>query len=569
MTGAGTLGAAGSARGTGGGGPAARPRASLRVRGWRPERLAAVVCLVSLLVVALLTWATVSVYDSNENRLLRSRARELGLVLQEVIPTIQTPLASGAALADATGGSTSRFRQFLAPYVGAGRTFVSASLWASGRTTPIAVVGEAPLLASSRTRTARFMTRTLRAPALTVTLIQSAAVARLGYGFSTPGNLHGHIVYAESALSTSRRAARAAPGSPFADVGYAIYLGHRRRRSDLLSTNLAPGNGGPRASTTVAFADRGLTIVVSPLGSLAGQFFALLPWIIAAVGTALALVAGLLTDRLVRRRRRAETLAVTLESSRAEIRELYHQQQEIAQTLQQAILPEALPDLPGLDAAALYAAGTAGIDVGGDWYSLFDVGGGRVVALIGDVAGRGLRAATAMATLRTAAFSYAAQDSRPGLILSRLARLVARQPDRAFATVLCMRIDVGRHEITLASAGHLPPLLLPADQPAAYVDVKIGPPIGISHELPVYGELSITVAPGTAVVLFTDGLVERRREVIDVGLERLRAAAASKRQQPLNSLVAGLARELAPPPTDDDTAILAIKWHHSSGTDGA
>jgi serine phosphatase RsbU (regulator of sigma subunit) len=555
MTGA----AAGGSPSAGNG--ASRLPGSPRVPRRRPERLALLVGLVSLLVVGLLTWVTLSVYDTNEDRLLQSRARELGLVLQDVIPTIQTPLASAAALADATGGSDSRFRQFVKPYVGTGRPFVSASLWSPGRTTPIAIVGRAPLLASSRARAARFMMRTLRAPALSVTLVQSSRVARLGYGFSTPGNVHGYIIYAEGALAPNRRAAPAVPGSPFADVGYAIYLGRDRRRSNLLSTNLPAATvGGRHAATTVAFADRGLTVVVSPLGSLGGQFFARLPWLIAIVGTLLALTAAFLTDRLVGRRRRAEMLASTLESSRSEIRRLYHREQEIAQTLQQAILPEALPDLPGLGAAALYEPGTAGIDVGGDWYSLFDVGGGRVVALIGDVAGRGLQAATAMATLRTAAFSYAAQDSRPGLILARLARLVARQPDRNFATVLCMRVDVRRHEITLASAGHLPPLLLSPYEPVAYVDVKIGPPVGITIDLPAYEELVVAVAPGSTVVMFTDGLIERRREIIDVGLERLRSAAASKRRRSLEALVAGLAQELAPPPTDDDTAILAIRW---------
>ena len=101
---------------------------------WRGKRLAAGVCLVALVVAGLLTWVTVALYDSNENRLLQSRTRELGLVLQEVIPTIETPMASAAALADATGGSASKFRQFVAPYVGPGGPFVVMSLWAAGGT---------------------------------------------------------------------------------------------------------------------------------------------------------------------------------------------------------------------------------------------------------------------------------------------------------------------------------------------------------------------------------------------------------------------------------------------------
>ena len=164
-----------------------------------------------------------------------------------------------------------------------------------------------------------------------------------------------------------------------------------------------------------------------------------------------------------------------------------------------------------------------------------------------------------MATLRTAAFSYAAEDSRPGAILARLARLVARQPARLLRDRPLHAHRRRRRDITLASAGHLPPLVLGTDD-AAYAKLPIGVPIGVAADPLVYEELTIVVPPQATVVAFTDGLVERRREIIDVGLERLRNAAASKRRQPIAALVVGLAQELAPPPTDDDTAILAIRW---------
>ncbi len=90
--------------------------------------------------------------------------------------------------------------------------------------------------------------------------------------------------------------------------------------------------------------------------------------------------------------------------------------------------------------------------------------------------------------------------------------------------------------------------------------MQIGPPVGISGEPPVYEEHTFTVAPRTTVILYTDGLIERRGEVIDAGLERLRKAATANEHEPLDTLVQALARELAPPPTDDDTAILAIRW---------
>src|ERR1700736_6592769 len=120
------------------------------VWGWRPSRAASFAIVMGLVVTAALALTSLAVYNRNERRVLNLRVRELNLVLAATVPSIQTPLASAAELANATGGSPQKFRVFMTPYVGPGRPFASASLWPLGgaRLAPTAVVGSPPLLAS-------------------------------------------------------------------------------------------------------------------------------------------------------------------------------------------------------------------------------------------------------------------------------------------------------------------------------------------------------------------------------------------------------------------------------------
>ncbi len=518
--------------------------------------LPAVVCLAVLLITGALTALSFVLYQNNEDRLLRLRAREIGLVLQEAIVDIQTPLASAAALADATAGNVTRFKAFAAGYGGPGKQFASVSLWARDGSVPLAVVGSTPELASSPAEVHRFLARVGRRHTVSVMLLAAPNSLRLGYGYRQATG--GYIAYGESLLSPTRRAVATPASSPFSDVHYALYLGRRQTAPTLLTTDLPSlPPSGRSAMSVVGFGDSALTLVVTPRGSLGGAFFELLPWIIAGIGTLLALTAGLTTDRLIRRRVQAEGLAEHLDQRAREISELFDEQREIARTLQDAIVPEALAAPPGLETAAIYHPGTDGIAVGGDWYELIKVADGCMLGVVGDVSGHGLRAATTMATLRTATFAYAARDARPGWILQRLSELVARKPHNYFATVLCMLIDVDAREVTLASAGHLPPLLISQSE-ASYPTIAVGPPIGAV--VSDYHEVRLSVEAGTTIIAFTDGLVERRGEIIDIGLDRLRDRALAGRQRPLAELLDALNRELVPEPARDDTAILAVRW---------
>jgi serine phosphatase RsbU (regulator of sigma subunit) len=221
------------------------------------------------------------------------------------------------------------------------------------------------------------------------------------------------------------------------------------------------------------------------------------------------------------------------------------------------LLPEGLPVFAGLETSVLYVPAGEDIDIGGDWYDLVEVDGGRALVVVGDVSGHGLPAATTMASLRYAARAYATEQYGPGDLLTKLSDFVGRSEHDYFATVLCGLIDVEAHTLTIASAGHLAPLLISGKQ-AEFVELDPGVPIGVERTGP-YPEVTISVPPRATLLAFTDGLVERRGEMLDAGLSRLRAAAIADARE-LDELVAELGRDLASEGPQDDTAILGIRW---------
>jgi serine phosphatase RsbU (regulator of sigma subunit) len=540
-------------------GAASRARPSDSLWRWRPSLVAVAALLTGLIVTAALALTSVAVYNRNERRLLNLRVRELSLVLAATAPSIQTPLASAAELANATGGNAQKFRAFVAPYVGPGREFTSVSLWPLGTShlVPSTVLGSTPVLASMPERAKQFFTHATRPGVLNLTSFLSPPRPALGFAFSGPGRAHGFAVYAENPLPANRRS-KLEKNSAFSDLNYALYLGRSHRTSDVLLTSLKRlPIKGRQASDIVPFGAGVFTIVVSPNGSLGGAFFEHLPWIIALAGLLVSLAAALMTDRLASRRQRAEQLAGILDRVAAENREMYTEQRSIAQTLQHALLPERLPEFDGLQVGARYVPAASGIDVGGDWYDVVTAGDGQVLVMIGDVSGHGLRAATTMASLRHAALAYAAQDPSPASVLAELSDFVNSGAHDYFATMLCALIDVRAHRLTVASAGHIPPLLIDGAG-GQFVEFDANVPIGVARKSP-YLQKTVSVGPDTTMIAFTDGLVERRREVLDVGLARLREAATTAALA-LEDLLSELAQGLASEDHHDDTAIVGIRW---------
>lgn len=519
---------------------------------WRPSGAAVVALVIGLLVTAALVVTSLELYRHNERRLLNLRVREVGLVLSGAAASVQTPLASAAALADATGGDPRRFTAFIAPYVGPGRQFTSVSLWAPGAARPRAVVGTVP---SAAGRAA--VTRDAGKPGLlNVVSMLPAAHPSLGFDYSVAGSGRRFTVFSENPLPANRRS-KLETNSAFADLGYVLYLGRSKSARNLLLTSerRLPVRG-LQASDVVPFGAGAFTLVVTPREPLGGSFFHALPWVTAIFGVLISLAAALMTDRLARRRRRAERLATELDSLAAENRELYIEQRGIAHTLQQALLPATLPQLRGLRVNAQYVPAQSGGDVGGDWYDVVAVGEHQVLLVIGDVSGHGVDAATAMALVRHATLAYIAQDHQPGVVLRKLSDFVSGITEHYFATVLCALVDVDGHRLTISSAGHLPPLLLDG-KGGDYVKLSAEPPIGFPHKA-TFREATVTVPPGATLVAFTDGLVERRGEVLDEGLERLREMAS--REQLDEDLLARLARDLTSDDHRDDTALVSIQW---------
>jgi len=197
----------------------------------------------------------------------------------------------------------------------------------------------------------------------------------------------------------------------------------------------------------------------------------------------------------------------------------------IAGTLQLHLLPERLPRLPGLAMAARYRPSERAAQVGGDWYDAIELPGDRVGLVIGDVVGHGVQAATLMGELRAALRAYAvAEPGSPAAALELLNALVARtHKSRMVATLLYMVVEGDGARVRFASAGHLPPLLMDADGATRFLEHRGSPPLGI-EERAAFAEWEGELAPGSTVLLYTDGLVERRGETIDAGLERLRTA---------------------------------------------
>jgi serine phosphatase RsbU (regulator of sigma subunit) len=526
---------------------------------WRPSWVAMAALLTGLIVTGALALTSVAVYNRNERRLLNLRVRELSLVLAATAPSIQTPLASAAELANATAGNAQKFRAFIAPYVGPGRQFTSVSLWPLGAShlAPSTVLGSAPVLASMPERAKQFFTHSTRPGILNLTSFLGSPRPALGFDFTPQDHAHGFAVYAENPLPANRRS-KLEKNSAFSDLNYALYLGHSKRTSDVLVTSLKHlPIKGRQASDIVPFGAGVFTIVVSPNGSLGGAFFERLPWIIALVGLFVSVAAALMTDRLAHRRHYAEQLVDILDRVAAENRDMYTEQRSIAQTLQHALLPDALPEFDGLQVGARYVPAASGIDVGGDWYDIVAAANGQVLAMIGDVSGHGLRAATTMASLRHAALAYAAQDPSPSSVLAQLSDFVNSGPHDYFATMLCVLIDVGAHRLTVASAGHIPPLLIDGAG-GQFVQFEVNVPIGVARKSP-YLETTVPVRPNTTLIAFTDGLVERRGEVLDVGLARLRDAATDTALA-LEDLLLELAHGLASEGHHDDTAIVGIRW---------
>jgi serine phosphatase RsbU (regulator of sigma subunit) len=248
-------------------------------------------------------------------------------------------------------------------------------------------------------------------------------------------------------------------------------------------------------------------------------------------------------------RQLGQAMALAVEALRS-----YDEERRTALTLQRSMLPASLPRVPGFDIAVRYRPASEHAYVGGDFYEVVSVDG-QLVAAIGDVAGHSLRAATIMAEVRHALRAYLAEGHAPGPTLDRLNRMMLRFLPEEIATLCLLRIDPATGETRLCNAGHPPPLRV-ADGRVTLVEDRVALlGVSIAHD----AEVGFTLAPGEALVLVTDGLVERRGHTFNEGLDRLCAAAAGVGSGDLEAFCDGLLDALSDGNRDDDVALLVIR----------
>jgi serine phosphatase RsbU (regulator of sigma subunit) len=512
----------------------------------RVRPLTVAVALLLLAITAGLTVLTWQANARNERSLLDRQLAQVGTLLTNQAAVDRTVLADIGQVAVNTNANPNAFARFAARELQ--QTGQSLSLWriTDGRAERLANQGVQPRLSAAQTDA---LARIAADGELKVLGIQRGTPDRITYALA-PSDGGGLVVYAQAPLPPGHRLP-AAKHSPLEGLDVALYLGRTPAPGRLLESTAPAPVGGATRTTSVPFGNATITIVGSSPTHLTGTLAAALPWIVLGVGCALALGGAAVYEVISRRRLVAERLA-------AENERLYREQRGIAGTLQHALLP-VVPALDDVDVAARYVAGVDQLDVGGDWYDVILRRPGCLAFVVGDVSGRGLPAATTMASLRFAVRAYLAEGTAIEAVLTKLRALLDVDVDHQFATLLLGELDLDTGTLRLVSAGHFGPFLLRNGR-AEQVDCPPAPPVGVPAAAPPR-VVTMPVAGPATLLAFTDGAVERRGEVVDVGLERLGRAAADLAERPLQEMLDDLlARLTGETNSTDDTVLLGMRW---------
>jgi anti-sigma regulatory factor (Ser/Thr protein kinase) len=245
---------------------------------------------------------------------------------------------------------------------------------------------------------------------------------------------------------------------------------------------------------------------------------------------------------------------------------LYEREHVVAATLQRTLLPDRLPEIHGADVASRYLPGE-GAAVGGDWYDVVPLRDGRVAIAMGDVVSRGVRAASVMGQLRNALRAYALERYEPSTVLERLNSVTRRMEGREMATLLFGVYDPESSRFAYASAGHPPPIVVAVGGEVSVLEEGRGPPLGAVPDA-VFGEGRVEIEPGATVLLYTDGIVERRDMWIDEGLDRLATAVGDVGGDEPGAVLDHLVKTLLPGGVaQDDVALLALRTELGGGAD--
>jgi len=256
----------------------------------------------------------------------------------------------------------------------------------------------------------------------------------------------------------------------------------------------------------------------------------------------------------------AQLASITIENAG-----LYQREHEIAAELQRSLLPQ-LATFEGVEVAARYYAGGTGVDVGGDWYDVFRVAAGSFGVVLGDVAGRGIAAASVMGQLRMALRAYALEEDSPASVVGRLDRLVQQLGLVEFATLAYGVWTPETGGLDLVLAGHPAPVVITPDGEITFATAEPAVPLGAVHGA-TFPSTQIVLPAGSTLLLYSDGLVEARDLPLAAGLERLRGfvAAAPTALDPLCQYIAERALSAD---ADDDVTLLAVRASYQDATVG-
>jgi GAF domain-containing protein/anti-sigma regulatory factor (Ser/Thr protein kinase) len=249
----------------------------------------------------------------------------------------------------------------------------------------------------------------------------------------------------------------------------------------------------------------------------------------------------------------AHRAGVAVDNSR-----LYDREHRAAVTLQQSLLPRQLPEVPGVEFAARYLPATSELDVGGDWYDAIPLGDGSVGVAVGDVVGHGVEAAAVMGQFRNALRAYVLDGRGPDAAVEQLNRLTRTFDQNDMATLVYVVIDTASGGFRFVRAGHPPPLIRNVDGGVMQLNGVGALPVGVAPNVR-YPATAMRLEPGATLLLYTDGLVERRGEPLEAGIEKLERVLADA-PEPLEDLCDHLLSVLAPGvERDDDICLLAIR----------
>ena len=518
----------------------------------QPLRVATLIALVlALAITGAVTWAVHLAVRDQEHRLLKERAAEVGLVFNSAVAAIGPTLNEQGTVLRVTHNSVAAYQEAAdaAVKITPGQnTFAWLRPAPSGTgfvVTAAAGNGLHPGDVITDERTQAMHTAMGTKVVVPTRVIGSARL--LGFALGEPAAPAGTVLYRESRLgpvSPPRQAGTA----PFSELDVALYATPDVQPPQVLvsTTKQFPLRGETR-SLPIPVGSAKWLLSVRARTPLVGRLTADAPWLALGVGVVGALLIAAVVEVSARRRNAAIAL--------------YEAEHQVAETLQRSLLPQ-LPSMPGLELAARYLASGAGQQVGGDWFDVFPIAGGRVGLVVGDVIGHDLNAASEMSQIRSALRAYAVDGDPPAQVITRLDRLVDALRLTQLVTVFYGVLDVpdntGHRALRYTNAGHLPPMLRRADGRVDTVagggSAVLGAPIAIEHT-----EDELTVGPGDLLVMFTDGLVEVPGGSLDDGLSRLADAVAAPAGQDADAMCEHVLAGVAGRTLRDDIALLAVR----------